>query len=118
MKSVHEPAWERTLARYFAANGLPLRWDGVAKRFRGISGHMFGRLNPDKEERVWPRMPKYMHDIESQSSNPDGRAAILFITNKKYGDSVDDSMVVMRLGTLIPMLKSLYYSDRERYEEK
>jgi hypothetical protein len=118
MKAVKEPAWEKTLARYFAANGLPLQWNGLAKRYRGIAGHMFARLNPDKEEQMWVRLPKYLRDIESPGSNPDGKSAVLFITNKKYGDSVDDSIVVMRLGTFIPMIKSMYYSDRERYEER
>ena len=38
--------------------------------------------------------------------NPSGDPVIVFVTNKRYGDSIDDSMVVLRLGAFIPMLKA------------
>jgi hypothetical protein len=117
MKAPSEQHWENTLTRYFAAWGIPLRWDYGKRRYRGISGHLFARLNPRVEENVWVRMPEYLKKYEHQDRNPDGRQVVIFTTNKIYGDSVDDSIVVMRLGTFIPMMKSLLETDKERWTE-
>ena len=117
MKAPSEQRWEKTLTRYFAAWGVPLRWDYVSRRFHGISGHLFARLNPRVEASVWARMPEYLKKYEHPSRNPDGRQVVIFTTNKTYGDSVDDSIVVMRLGTFIPMMKSLVETDKERWSE-
>lgn len=117
MKSPKEAGtrWENTLSRYFAAVGIPLRWEYVKRRFVGISGHEFARLNPksNKHENVWTRMPEYVKKYEA-----DGKQVIIFATNRQYGDSVDDSLVVLRLGTFIPMLKALVDSDKERWTDE
>ena len=59
---------------------------------------------------MWARMPEYMNRLGKTEDN-----VVVFVTNKQYGDSVDDSYVVMRLGTFIPMMKALLESDKERY---
>lgn len=106
MRSVREATWERALARYFTIHSIPLKWDGVAKRFLGIRGLMISRINPQVEESAWAEMPKRIRAYEAKDRNPDRLNAIVLVTNKRYGDSIDDTMVVMRLGTLLPMLKS------------
>ena len=116
MKPVSEStrgAWERTLTRYFAAHGVPLSWDGWHKRFVGVAGHAFSRMNPRSEEGVWTRMPEYVKKYEKLTD----KQVVVFVTNRQYGDSVDDSLVVMRMGTFTPMLKALVDGDRERWVE-
>lgn len=112
MKAPMEAAWERTLSRYFAANSIPLTWDARRKRFLGVAGHAVARLNPRSEASVWARMPELFGRFEK-----DDRNTIVFVTNKVYGDTVDDSFVVMRIGTFIPMMKALVESDRERWSK-
>lgn len=116
MKSVTETRWEHTLTRYFAAHGLPLRWSYPRRRFLGIAGHMFARLNPYKEDKMWELMPQHLKQYE-QDRNPDGKQVVIFATNRRYGDSVDDTIVVLRLGTFMPMLKALIDSDKERWTD-
>jgi hypothetical protein len=55
-------------------------------------------------------MPEYVKRYGGTNDN-----VIVFVTNKEYGDSVDDTYVVMRMGTFIPMMKALLDSDRERW---
>jgi len=109
-------AWERVMTRYFAANHIPLKWEYIPRRFTGIAGHVFARLNPkqDAVENVWVRMPEYVKRYEK---NEDGKNAIVFVTNRAYGDNIDDSLVVLRLGTFVPMLKAFIDSDKERWKE-
>ena len=116
MRAVREAsgAWERTLARFFMAHGVALTWDGKFKRFRGVAGHEFVRLNPQVEERVWARMPEYVKKYERMQT---GKQVVVFVTNKQYGDTVDDSLVVMRMGAFAPLLKALVEADRERWVE-
>lgn len=111
------PAWERVLTRYFAAVGIPLRWLYQKRRFIGVSGHEFARLNPksSKEASVWTLMPEYVRKYER---NSDGKQVVIFVTNRQYGDSVDDSLVVLRMGAFIPMLKALVDSDKERWTDE
>lgn len=116
MRSVKEATWERTLGRYFAALGIPLRWNAVKKRFTGVSGHEFARMNPKAKNgvNVWQRMPEYVKRYEQSS----GKQVVIFVTNRQYGDSVDDSLVVLRVGTFIPMLKALVDTDKERWTDE
>lgn len=105
--------WERTLSRYFSANGLPLQWNYKARRFLGIARHTFARINPRQEHHTvnaWVKMPDRLRRFES-----DGNNAVILVTNKRYGDDVEDSIVVMRLGTFMPMLKAMYNNDKERW---
>lgn len=115
MRAGIEKSWERTIARYFNAHGLPIKWEYVARRFQGIKGFSIVRLNPSVEESVWASIPKRLKSYESADRNANRESVIIVVTNRKYGDSVDDSIVVMRLGTFIPMLKALVHNDRERY---
>lgn len=110
-------AWERTLTRFFAAHGVPLRWDYVSRRFHGLAGHNVARINPAKEDNVWQNMPQYVRKYEYPDRNKESKQVMVFVTNKRYGDSVDDTLVVMRLGTLMPMLKSMVDKDPERWKE-
>lgn len=118
MRSVKEGGgtWERTLGRYFAALGIPLRWNPVKKRFTGVAGHEFARMNPKSKDgaNVWQRMPEYVKRYEQKS----GKQVVIFVTNRQYGDSVDDSLVVLRVGTFIPMLKALVETDMERWTDE
>jgi hypothetical protein len=108
--------WERTLSRYFASYGIKLRWSYQRRRFIGIANHMFARLNPRNEVKVWERMPDYIRKYET-NNNPDGKQVVVLVTNRMYGDSVDDTLVVTRLGTFIPMLQALVENDRERWTD-
>ena len=117
MKASREAAsgWERVLTRYFAAFGIPLRWDYGTRRFTGVAGHLFARLNPAKEDAMWANIPKYVRKYESSEHNVSSVPVIIFVTNRVYGESVEDSLVVMRLGTFAPMFKSFVNSDKERW---
>jgi len=108
--------WERTLSRYFAAYGVPLRWSYSARRYKGIAGHLFARLNPYNEDKMWQLMPQTVRKYENER-NPDGKQVVIFATNRRYGDSIDDSLVIMRMGTFVPMLKALVDSDKERWND-
>jgi hypothetical protein len=112
MKAPTEAHWERTLSRYFLANGIPLDWDGHRKRFLGVAGHTVARINPRVEAQVWAKLPERLYRYEKEGGN-----AIVLVTNRQYGDSVDDSFAVMRIGTFIPMMKALVESDRERWSK-
>ncbi len=114
MKAPKEAAWENVLTRYFAAVGIPLRWRYHARRFLGIAGHEFARINPKSvsEAGVWSRMPDYINKYEKLSG---GKQVVIFVTNREYGDSVDDSLVVLRLGAFAPMLKAMVDTDKERW---
>lgn len=119
MRASREAAsgWERVLTRYFAATGIPLQWDYGKRRFTGISGHLFARLNPAKEDSMWANIPQYVRKYEDRYLNSDAKPVVLLITNRRYGESVEDSLVVMRLGTFAPMLKSFVDSDKERWAD-
>lgn len=106
MRAVSEKSWERTLTRYLNAHSIPLQWHYSTRRFSGVKGFNIARINPELEEGAWASMPKRLRSYESRDRNPSGEPVILFVTNRRYGDSVDDSMVVMRLGAFIPMLKA------------
>jgi protein gp37 len=118
MKSPKEgkERWERTLTRYFAAYSVPLRWSYPRRRFTGVAGHLFARLNPYNEDKMWQLMPQTIRKYENER-NPNGKQVVIFATNRRYGDSIDDSLVVMRMGTFIPMLKALVDSDKERWND-
>lgn len=104
--------WEYTLGRYFAAHGIPLTFVYRIRRFVGVAGHTFARLNPKKDVNVWARMPDYIAKYEK-----DKKQVVLFVTNRQYGQSVDSSFVVMRMETFVPMLKALIDSDTERWTD-
>lgn len=106
MKSVGEKGWERKLTRYLHAHSLPLQWNYSTRRFSGLPGFSIARINPLVEDNAWASMPKRVLSYESRERNPSGDPVIVFVTNKRYGDSIDDSMVVLRLGAFIPMLKA------------
>ncbi len=112
-KSGDNGRWERTLARFFTANRIPLRWDGVAKRFVGISSYTFARIAPMRA-RVNPdealsNLPRYFREHQHDGN------LIVVVTNLKYGDDLEDSLVVMKLGTFAPIFTSHINTDRERY---
>lgn len=108
--------WENVISRFFSASGIPLTWEPVKKRFTGIRRHAIGRVNPsaktglDGMDSAWRLMPQYLRKIEA-----DGDNGILIVTNLRYGDQVEDSIVVLRLGTFTPMLKAFIDADKERW---
>lgn len=111
MRAPRGKAWDRVLERYFLAHGLPLRWDAAARRFVGLAGFDISRRSPYNEESLWQRMPEFFKRSEKDKTGE----AISIVANSRYGDSVDDCLVVIRLGALAPMLKALYESDKERW---
>lgn len=110
--------WEKALSRFFAAHAIKLDWNYQSRRFEGVAGHIFARLNPQKEENVWKRMPEYVKRYEKPDKNSEGKQVVILATNRQYGDSVEDTLVVMRLGTFAPMLKAFINNDKERWQEK
>jgi hypothetical protein len=62
-------------------------------------------------------MPEYVKRYELPERNREGKQVVIFATNRQYGDSVEDTLVVMRLGTFAPMLKALIAQDKERWEQ-
>lgn len=105
-------SWERTLARYFTANKVPLTWDGASHTFKGLAGYTIRRSAPMRA-RIDPgqaltALPRFF-----RSHQDDG--LIVVVTNRKYGEDLEDSLVVTRLGTFGPIFASHINSDRERY---
>ncbi len=103
--------WERALARFMTVNRVPVTWKG--SKFNGISGYTLARIAP---------MRARLHPDESLSKLPlffrlrqHEQNLIVFVTNRKYGDDLEDSLVVMRLGTFMPMFATHINSDKERY---
>ena len=107
--------WERIVARYFAAVGLPLRWDGSKLRYYGIARHEIARVNSSTpaEQGTWKKMPERFKYIEDKTD----KNVIMIVNNARFGDGVEDSLVVMRLGTFGPLMKALYDSDKERWTD-
>jgi hypothetical protein len=104
--------WERTLARYFTANRIPVTWEGVSKTFTGLHGYtirrsvpMRARLDPGEALNAIPRFFR-----QHKETN-----LIVIVTNRRYGDDLEDSLVVMRLDTFTSMFATHINSDRERY---
>lgn len=117
MKAPREASngWEKTLSRYFHAANIPLNWDYGSRRFVGLSGFDIARLNPKTEDLVWPRMPERFKSYEHRRTHTNSDIIVL-VTNRQYGDSVDDSFVITRLGTFTPMLHALIATNPERYK--
>lgn len=118
MKSVRERsgAWERLICRYFSTYMIPLRWSYPERRFRGIAGLKIVRINPRTgSDTKWSLMPQNLKKYEGERGN--GNPCVILVTNKQYGDSVDDTIAVMKLSTLMPILKDWYQFDVERNKE-
>lgn len=117
MKAPHEGdnRWERVLSRYFHACNIPVQWEYQTRRFEGLSGFEIARINPKagSEERVWQRMPESIRDFERRQTETH-RELVILVTNRQYGDSVEDSIVVTRLGAYAPLLKAFLTSNPER----
>ncbi len=104
--------WERAIARYLTANRVPVRWDHTTQSFTGLSGYtirrsvpMRARLDPGQ---ALTALPKF---FRTHTDN----GLIVVVTNRKYGEDLEDSLVVTRLGTFGPILASHINNDRERY---
>ena len=110
-----QSGWEALLTRYFAAVRVPLRWDARAKRFVGFAGHAVARINTAKEEGWWARAPEFLRRYEAREPH---KKVILIVASRRYGDNIEDAIVVMRVGTLVPMVKALVEGDRERWEAR
>ena len=99
------------LARYISASGVPLRFDYVSNRFIGVNGITILRLNPQALPQVWAKMNDRFTEAERTTRFP----VIAFVTNKQQGPDVEDSYVVLRLGTFMPMFAAMVAGDRERW---
>ena len=108
--------WEKAISRYFHANNIPVTWEYQTRRFEGLPGFEICRINPKAatEEAVWTRMPDHIRSFERRQR--DSRQSLLIlVTNRQYGDSVDDSIVVTRLGSYVQLLKAFIDKEPERY---
>lgn len=119
MRSVREGtagAWERLIVRYFATYTIPLKWSYQDRRFLGIAGLKIVRINPRSgADTKWALIPQHLKKHEGERGN--GNPCVILVTNKQYGDSVDDTIAVMKLSTLMPILKVWYQFDVERNSE-
>lgn len=106
--------WERTIARYMTTFGLPMKWNYKQRKFTGLHGFTFKRVAPMRartdESQSWVNIPRTFKELEAQHRN-----LIVVVTNRHYGDSIEDSLVVTRLGTFMPLLQALVENDRERW---
>ena len=115
MKVPKEPTWERLIARFLTATGIPgFRYDGQHKRFVGINGFAFVRCTP-RLEQGWKNMPFYFKRYETERQNGNPHPVVMFITSKNNGPNVDDTFVLTRLSTYADMLKALVESDPARH---
>ena len=110
-----QSGWEPLLTRYFAAVRIPLRWDARAKRFVGLAGHAVARINPIAEEGWWTRAPEFLRRYEAKEPH---KKVVLIVASRRYGDNIEDAIVVMRVGAFAPMVKALVEGDRERWEAR
>lgn len=111
MRAPGEKHWNDVLARYITASGVPMRFDYGSNRFVGLRGHTILRLNPRALPEVWARMNDRFTGAEKDSPFP----VIAFVTNKQHGPDVEDSYVILRLGTFMPMMAAMVAADRERW---
>lgn len=106
-------AWERTISRYLTANKVPVLWDYTQRKFTGIHGYTLKRIAPMRARydtsQSLSGLPEFFRDHAGEPN------LVVIVTNRKYGDDLEDSLVVMRLGTFGPMFATHITSDRERY---
>lgn len=115
MKVPREPLWERLIARYLIASGMPVfRWDGKDKRFHGVRGFSWTRSNPTGNG-GWANVPFYFKRYERERQNGNPHPVIMFLASKYNGENVEDTFVLMRLGTFAPLIKALIESDPARH---
>jgi hypothetical protein len=105
--------WERTLSRFLTVSGIPVQWKGHLTGFTGLSGYVIKRIAPQRSRYLstasWAKMPEFWRE------HRDINNLIVIVTNRKYGDDLEDSLVVMRLGTFAPIFATHINNDRERY---
>lgn len=115
MKVPKEPLWERLIARYLTAYGIPgFRWDGKSKRFTGVRGFAWVRSNPTGNG-GWANVPFYFKRYESERQNGNPHPPVMFLSSKWNGPEVEDTFVLMRLDTFAHIFKALVESDPQRY---
>lgn len=59
-------------------------------------------------------MPDHIRSFERRQRDSQ-QSLIILVTNKQYGDSIDDSIVVTRLGSYVQLLKAFIDKEPERY---
>lgn len=107
--------WERTIARYMASYGLPIKWNYRDRKFTGLRLFTIKRVAPMRaridESQSWTNMPRTIKQLEDRGHSN----LIVIATNRHYGDSIEDSLVITRLGTFMPLMQALVENDRERW---
>jgi hypothetical protein len=102
--------WERAISRYLHGNRIPLTWKGG--QFVGLHRYTFRRIVPKRANQdpsqSLSQLPRYFKE------RADEQNLIVFITNPQYGDSLEDSLVAMRLGTFGPIFETHINNNRER----
>lgn len=107
--------WERTVARCMNSFGIPVKWDYRSRSFVGLRGITLKRIAPMRsrldDTQSLTALPRTIKALEERGH----QTPVIVVTNRHYGDSVEDSLVVMRLGSFLPMFMRYINSDRERY---
>lgn len=105
-------AWERMIARFLTANKVPVEWSGAVRRFIGLHGYTIRRIAP---MRARYDTSQALHGLPVLFRASDDPNLIVIVTNAHYGDNLEDSLVVLRLGTFTPIFATHINNDRERY---
>lgn len=107
--------WERLISRFIVANGIPnFKWDQLHRRFTGIRGWSFVRATP-RLEGGWAKVPFFFSRYEGERANGNPHPVVMFLTSRDNGPNVEDTYVLMRLETFVPMLLSKVNADPERH---
>ena len=108
-------AWEKLISRLAVAHGIPnFRWDHNQRRFSGISGWAFTRVTP-RNEGGWSKVPFFFRRYENERANGNPHPVVMFLAQRDNGPNVEDTFVLMRLETFLPLLVSTINADPERH---
>ena len=108
-------AWEKLISRLAVAHGIPnFRWDHYQRRFSGISGWAFTRVTP-RNEGGWSKVPFFFRRYENERANGNPHPVVMFLAQRDNGPNVEDTFVLMRLETFLPLLVSKINADPERH---
>lgn len=105
--------WERMIARYLTASKVPVVWNGSRRAFEGLHGFTIKRIAPMRARYDTSQSMRGLPEVFR--ANKEVPNYVVIVTNAHYGDNLEDSLVVLRLGDFTPMLAAFINNDRERY---
>lgn len=108
-------AWEKLISRLVVASGVPnFRWDHTHRRFTGVSGWSFVRVTP-RNEGGWSKVPFFFRRYETERANGNPHPVVMFLAQRDNGPNVEDTFVLMRLETFLPLLVNKIEADPDRH---